>query len=122
MTPPPSGTVIKLKRSETASSVPTTDHLAVGELAINTVDKLFYIRTAGNVITAVANFVDIDPVEVDDRLDALEEALVGATFPIGDYGNLNNLSVDAFGIAVSPTYDCSTTPIGAIAEVDFTAL
>ena len=32
-------TVIKLKRSETASSVPSTSDLQVGELAINTSDK-----------------------------------------------------------------------------------
>ena len=32
-------TVIKVKRSETASSVPTTSDLAVGEIAVNTADK-----------------------------------------------------------------------------------
>tara|TARA_B100001996_G_scaffold136184_1_gene103641 strand:- start:35 stop:148 length:114 start_codon:yes stop_codon:yes gene_type:complete len=32
-------TVIKLKKSETASSVPTTSNLEVGEVAINTADK-----------------------------------------------------------------------------------
>lgn len=115
-------TIIKVKRSETANSVPTSGNLEIGELAVNIIDKIFYVRAAGGAITTVANFVDIDPTDIDDRLDALENTLVGATFPIGDFGNLNNLSVDAFGIAVSPTYDCSTTPIGAIAEVDFTAL
>jgi len=114
-------TVIKLKRSETASAIPTTSDLAVGELAINTVDKLFYIRNTGNQIIPVANYVDIDPAEVDSRLDALESTLSSSTFPTGDYGNLSALSVDAFGIPVSPTYDCSTTPTGAISEVDLGA-
>ena len=31
-------TVIKLKRSETASAVPTTSDLTVGEVAVNTTD------------------------------------------------------------------------------------
>jgi hypothetical protein len=111
-------TIIKLKRSEIASAIPTAENLEVGELAINTFDRLFYIKTSGNQIIPVANYVDIDPIEVDSRLDALENVLVNVTFPVGDYGNLDGLSVDAFGISVSPSYDCLTTPTGAISEVD----
>ena len=40
-------TVIKVKRSETASSVPTTSDLAVGEIAVNTADKKVYVRASG---------------------------------------------------------------------------
>jgi hypothetical protein len=114
-------TIIKLKRSETASSIPDAEDLAVGEIAVNTADKLFYTKTAGNQIVSVANFVDIDPDEVDSRLDVLENALVGTTFPTGDYGNLSTLSVDAFGISVNTSYDCLITPTGVIAEVDLSA-
>ena len=49
-------TIIKLKRSETASSIPTTSDLAVGEVAINTADKKLYVRDSGDNIVAVANF------------------------------------------------------------------
>ncbi len=48
-------TVIKLKKSETSSSVPTTSDLAVGEVAVNTADKKIYIRDSGNNIVEVAN-------------------------------------------------------------------
>lgn len=48
-------TVIKLKRSETASSVPSTSDLQVGELAINTSDKKIYVKDSGNNIIEVAN-------------------------------------------------------------------
>jgi len=48
-------TVIKLKRSETASSVPSTSDLQVGELAINTSDKKIYVKDSGNNIVEVAN-------------------------------------------------------------------
>ena len=49
-------TVIKVKRSETASSVPTTSDLAVGEIAVNTADKKVYVRSSGGVVE-VANVV-----------------------------------------------------------------
>ena len=47
-------TVIKLKRSETASSAPTTSDLVVGEVAINTADQIAYIRDSGNSIVKFA--------------------------------------------------------------------
>ena len=37
-------TVIKLKKSETASAVPTTSNLVAGEVAINTADQKIYVR------------------------------------------------------------------------------
>ena len=48
-------TVIKLKKSETASSVPTTSNLAVGEVAVNTADQKVYVRDSGSNIVEVAN-------------------------------------------------------------------
>lgn len=48
-------TVIKLKKSETLSSVPTTSDLAQGEVAINTVDKKMYVRDSNNNIVQVAS-------------------------------------------------------------------
>ena len=47
--------VIKSKRSETASSIPSTSDLAVGELGINTADKKIYTKNSSNVIVEVAN-------------------------------------------------------------------
>jgi hypothetical protein len=49
-------TVIKVKRSEVASSVPSTSDLAVGEIAVNTQDKKIYVRASGGVVE-VANVV-----------------------------------------------------------------
>jgi len=46
--------VIKIKKSETASSVPTTSDLQVGEVAVNTVDKKIYVRASTGVVE-VAN-------------------------------------------------------------------
>ena len=47
-------TVIKLKKSETASSVPTTSNLAVGEVAVNTADQKIYVRDSSDNIVTVA--------------------------------------------------------------------
>ena len=48
-------TVIKLKKSETADSVPDTGDLVVGEVAINTVDQAIYVRDSSDNIVTVAN-------------------------------------------------------------------
>lgn len=48
-------TVIKPKKSETASSVPGTNDLAIGEMAVNTADQKVYVRNAGGTVVEVAN-------------------------------------------------------------------
>ena len=48
-------TVIKLKKSETSSSVPTTSNLAAGEVAVNTADQKIYVRDSSSNIVEVAN-------------------------------------------------------------------
>ena len=48
-------TVIKPKRSETGSSVPTTSNLAVGEMAVNTADQKIYVRDSADNIVVVAD-------------------------------------------------------------------
>ena len=54
-------TIIKLKRSNTGSSVPTTSDLADGEVALNTADKKIYVRNGGSIVE-VANFKDFGSV------------------------------------------------------------
>ena len=47
-------TVIKPKKSETASAVPTTSDLAVGEICINVTDQKIYTRKSDDSIVVVA--------------------------------------------------------------------
>ena len=47
--------VIKPKKSETASAVPTTDDLAVGEICMNVVDQKIYTRKSDNSIVVIAS-------------------------------------------------------------------
>ena len=46
-------TVIKLKKSETALSKPTTSDLAVGEVAINALDQRVFVRDSSNNIITI---------------------------------------------------------------------
>ena len=54
MSPPP-GTIIKLKRSTTASTVPTTANLEDGEIAVNVTDKKLYVRNGESIIEVANN-------------------------------------------------------------------
>lgn len=47
--------VLKPRRSGVASAVPTTANLADGEMAVNTADKVIYVRD-GAAVVPVANF------------------------------------------------------------------
>ena len=88
-------TVIKIKKSETSGSAPTTSDLVAGEVALNTADKIAYVRDSSNQIIKFANYTDAD------------ESL---TFPTGDWGSVaSSLSTDAFGQLVDKEYDMNTT-------------
>ena len=51
--------VIKLKRSSTINSAPTTSDLEIGEVAVNSADKKIYMRDGENSITTIANFAKL---------------------------------------------------------------
>ncbi len=110
--------VIKIKKSETALSVPTNDHLVAGEVAVNTADKTIYVRASTGIV-AVANYTD--PVVLEGRLDILEFG-TGIVFPTGEYGDMGILEEDSFGYLLDFTFDCADTPIGYLAEYDLGAL
>ena len=50
--------VIKPKKSETASAVPTTGDLAVGEICVNIADRKIYTRKSNNSIVVVGSHID----------------------------------------------------------------
>ncbi len=65
-------TVIKLKRTTTASAVPTTNDLEDGEIAVNITDKKVFVRNGGSIIT-VANFT-ADAADID--LGAITQSII----------------------------------------------
>ena len=73
--------VIKPKKSETASAVPTTDDLAVGEICMNVADQKIYTRKSNNSIVVVSSHATTD---------------VGGTSVGGDLtGTVGNASISA---------------------------
>jgi hypothetical protein len=69
---PAPSTVIKLKRTTTASAVPTTNDLEDGEIAVNITDKKVFVRNGGSIIT-VANFTT-DAANID--LGAITQSIL----------------------------------------------
>ena len=52
--------IIKPKKSETASAVPTTSDIAVGEICMNIADQKIYTRKSNNSIVVVSSHIDTD--------------------------------------------------------------
>jgi len=75
-------TVIKLKRTTTASAVPTTGDLEDGEVAVNITDKIVYMRNGGSIVT-VANFNDGSSVD----LSAIDQSILPDTTETYDLGS-----------------------------------
>ena len=73
-------TVIKPKRSETASSVPAASSLAIGELAMNVTDGKFYTKTSGGVVKEVggAGAVTLNSVTTAGAISQNDITLNGA--------------------------------------------
>ena len=59
--------VIKIKRSESASSAPSSSDLATHEIAMNTADKKIYTKDSGGNIVTVASHTE-GIATVDDIL------------------------------------------------------
>ena len=97
-------TVIKPKRSETASSVPAANSLQVGELAMNVTDGKFYTKTSGNVVKEVggAGAVTLNSVTTAGAISQNDITLNGANLVFEGY--LEN-AYETTLTAVEPTAD-----------------
>lgn len=81
--------IIKLKRSTTAGSVPTTSDLSIGELAINVADGKVFLRRSGSLGDTVQELVGnvyTGSVEISGS--------VTASYFVGDGSQLTNITVD----------------------------
>ena len=122
-------TVIKLKRSTTASAVPTTSDLEDGEVAVNITDKVVYMRSGGSIVT-VANFnsgssVDLSAIDQDILPDTNEAYDLGSTskrfrslYLAGDTIDIGGSTISSDGtgtISISATG--ATLPLNSNVEV-----
>ena len=53
-------TSIKLKHSNTQATIPSTSDLIAGEVALNTVDKKFYVRDGSSAVITLSNHYATD--------------------------------------------------------------
>ena len=93
-------TIIKLKRSETAASVPAAGVLDTGEVALNTVDKKIYVKDSGGIVKEIANAIDTLPglTDVTDGTNGQFLTRVGA----GDYQFADIQTLDTLTVTTNP--------------------
>ena len=85
--------VLKPKKSETASAVPTTGDLAVGEICMNIADRKIYTRKSNNSIVVVSSHIETD---------------VGGTSVGGDVtGTVSNIQISSNTITATELADNS---------------
>ena len=60
-------TVIKLKRSETPSQIPSAGSLEAGELAMNVTDGKFYTKNSGGTVVEVGGAGSVTLQDVTDN-------------------------------------------------------
>ena len=79
--------VLKPKKSETASAVPTTSDLVVGEICMNIADRKIYTRKSNNSIVVVGSHIETD---------------VGGTSVGGDVtGTVSNIQIGSNTVGVT---------------------
>ena len=85
--------VLKPKKSETASAVPTTSDLAVGEICVNVADRKIYTRKSNNSIVVIGSHIETD---------------VGGTSVGGDVtGTVSNIQIGSNTITATELADNS---------------
>ena len=122
-------TVIKLKRSTTASAVPTTSDLEDGEVAVNITDKVVYMRSGGSIVT-VANFnsgssVDLSAIDQHILPDTTETYDLGSTskrfrslYLAGDTIDIGGSTISSDGTGqISISANGATLPLNSNVEV-----
>jgi hypothetical protein len=81
--------IIKLKRSITPGSVPTTGNLSIGELAINVADGKVFLRRSGSLGDTVQELVSNNYTG-----DVNINGSITASYFVGDGSQLTNITVD----------------------------
>ena len=101
-------TVIKPKRSETASSIPSGGSLEVGEIAMNVTDGKFYTKTSGGTVKEMggAGSVTLNNVVTNGATAESDITLNGANLIFEGY--LEN-AFETTLTAAEPTADNTVT-------------
>lgn len=115
-------TVLQLKRNETGGSIPSSGDLAVGELAINLIDKKLYSKKTDGTIIAISGSLPDDYYlsTITDYGSITDSA--GTNLDLGSVADsttstldLGDLTLDASIVAV-PATSSSAGSIGQLAS------
>jgi len=85
-------TIIKLKRSTSASSVPGISDLVDGEVAVNVIDKKIYVRNGASIVEVANN----TSAQGSTNLSSVGSSIVPDTDNAYDIGTLANTFRDIF--------------------------
>ena len=86
-------TPIKLKRSHTISVIPDTSDLIAGEVALNTVDKKFYVRDDSNAVVTLVNHYGTD-FDSSNIILKITVATKDSSHPYNGVGSNNGYKVN----------------------------
>ena len=102
-------TVIKPKRSETASSVPAASSLAIGELAMNVTDGKFYTKKSDNTVVEVggAGAATLQDITSGSKNVTTNNIVLNGSQLVFE-GNLEN-AYETFLTVAEPTADRTIT-------------
>ena len=121
-------TVLKLKRTTTASLIPTTSDLEDGEVAINITDKKVFVRNCASIVT-VANFSDssVDLGAITEHIlhDTTETYDLGSTskrfrslYLAGDTIDIGGSTISSDGTGqISISANGATLPLNSNVEI-----
>lgn len=111
--------VLKPKRSETASSIPTTSDLAVGEIAINTADKKLYVRDSADNIQAIGGGVTVTDTDSTANVEIIKFAdTVDALFTI-DTSTESGTAIVRMNYNSDQDYGSITDSVGSGNNIDY---
>ena len=100
--------VIKLKRSETALSIPSTSDLEAGELALIVADGKFYTKTTGGTVKEVGGAGSVILNDVTSNGNITNQDIVMNGSRLVFEGALEN-AYETFLTAAEPTADRTLT-------------
>jgi len=93
--------IFKPKRSSTSSSVPTTGQLADGELAVNSADKIIYLRDGSNIVEIANNTTTTDYKILDDISSSFNGSTTQFTISSSSTNFLNSEITTAARLLIS---------------------
>jgi hypothetical protein len=93
--------VFKPKRSNTPSSVPTTGDLVDGELAVNSADKIIYLRDGSNIVELANNTTATEHKILDDISSSFNGSTTQFTISSSSTNFLNSEITTAARLLIS---------------------